>query len=95
MIHLLTFRASIDAQWQRLISELEIAHCQNETKACDALNGVEACYAVALHNAKAVYAVAIREAEATCSASTREAEATHASAVREAEAARVVQTSKL
>ena len=42
MVYLLTFRTSIDAHWQRLISELEIAHCQNETKASDAINGVEA-----------------------------------------------------
>ena len=33
MVHLLTFRASVDAHQQRLISESEIAHCQNETKA--------------------------------------------------------------
>ena len=44
MVHLLTFRASVDTHWQRLISESEIAHCQNETKASEAINGVEACY---------------------------------------------------
>ena len=88
MVQLLTFRASVDAHQQRLISESEITHCQNETKASEAINGVEACYAVALCNTEAVYAAAMRGAEATHSASTREAEATHATAVREAEVVR-------
>ena len=65
MVHLLTFRASVDTCQQRLISELEIAHCQNETKASKAINGVETHYAVALHDTKAVYAAAMRETEAT------------------------------
>ena len=95
MVHLLTFRALVDTHWQRLISESEIAHCQNETKASKAINGVEASYAVKLLNTKAIYMAAMREAEATYSVSTREVEATHATAVREAEAARVAQTSML
>ena len=95
MVHLLTFRASVDAHWQRLIFESEITHCQNETKALEAINGVEAHYMVALTNTEAVYAAAMREVEATCLASTREAEATHATTVREAEATRAAQTSKL
>ena len=93
MVHLLIFRTSVDAHQQRLISELEIAHHQNETKASDAINGIEAHYA--LCDTEAVHAAAMREAEATHLASTREGEATHASAVREAEATRAAQTSKL
>ena len=95
MVCLLTFRASVDAHWQRLISESEIAHCQNETEASKAISGIEACYAVALCDTEDIYTAAVREAEATHLASTGEAEATHATAVREAEAARAVQTSKL
>ena len=95
MVHLLTFRASVDIHWQRLISESEITHHQNETKASKAINGVETHYTVALHDTEAIYATAMREAEATCLASTREAEATHATAVREVEAAGAVQSSKL
>ena len=71
MVHLLTFRASVDSHQQRLISESETAHCQNETEALEAITGVEACYMVAHHNTKAVYAAAMREAEATHLASTR------------------------
>ena len=95
MVHLLTFRALVDAHRQRLISQSEIAHCQNESKATKAINGVEACYVVAPCDTEAVYAAAMREVEATHSASTREVEATCATTVREAEAARVAQTSKL
>ena len=61
MVHLLIFRTSVDAHQQRLISESEIAHHQNETKT---INGVEACYLVALCNTEAVYAAAMRKAEA-------------------------------
>ena len=95
MVHLLTFRALVDAHQQRLISESEIANCQNETKTSKAINGVEAHYTVALHDSEAIYVAAKREAEATCYTFTREAEATRTTAVREAEAARAVQTSKL
>ena len=95
MVHLLTFRASVDTHWQRLISDSEIVHCQNETKVSKAINGVEACYRAALHTTEAIYAAAMIEAGATHSAFTREAEATHATAVRAAEASRAVQTSKL
>ena len=95
MVHLLTFRASVDASWHRLISESEIAHCKNETKASKAINGVEAHYMVALCNTEAIYAAAMRWEEAAHSASTREVEATHTTVVREEEAARAAQTSKL
>ena len=95
MVHLLTFRASVDAHWQRLISESEITHCQNETKASKAINVVEAHYTAVLCNTEAIYTAAMREVKATHSASTREVEAAHATAVREAEAARTAQTSKL
>ena len=95
MVHRLTFRASVDAHWQRLISELEIAHCQNETKTSKAIKGVEAHYMVALCNTEAICMAAMTEAGATHSASTRDAEAICATAVREAEAATAVQTSKL
>ena len=95
MVHLLTFRASVDACQQRLISESEIAHHQNETEASEAIKGVEACYIVALHNTRAIYTAAMREAEAAFLASTREAEATCTTMVREADAARAVQISKL
>ena len=58
-VHLLTFRTSVDACWQRLVSESVITHCQDETKASKAINWVEACYAVAICDTKAIYAAAI------------------------------------
>ena len=92
MVHLLTFRASVDAHWQRLISALEITHCQNEIKDSEAISGIEAHYVVALHDTEAIYGSAMREAEAAHLASNREAEATTG---RVAEATRAAQTSKL
>ena len=76
MVHLLAFRALVDAHQRRLISELEISHHQNETKASKAINGAEAHYVVAPHNTEAIYLSAMREEDVTCPASTREVEAT-------------------
>ena len=95
MVYLLTLRASVDAHWWKLISEMEIAHCQNETKTSKAIKEMKVHYVAALSNSKAINAAAIREAEAMYSASTREAEVIHATAVRKAEATNVAQTSKL
>ena len=95
MVHLPTVRASVDAHWQRVISEVEITPCLNDNKTSKAIKGVKAHYAAALGNAKATYVATIREAEATCSATTGEAEAICTIAVREAEAASVAQASKL
>ena len=95
MVHLLTLKASIDTHQQKLISDKEIAHHQNETKTSEAIKEIKACYVAALSDAEATYAAAIREVEATHSASTREAEVIHTTAVRKAEAASVAQTSKL
>ena len=95
IVHLLTLKASVDACQQKLISEMEITHCQNESKTSEAIKEIKAHYAAALSNSKATYVAAIREAEATHSASTREAEVIHATAVRKAEAASVMKTSKL
>ena len=95
MVHLLILKASIDAHWQKLISETEIAHHQNETKTSETIKEIEACSATALSDAKATYAAAVREAEATCAASTREVEVIHTTAVRKAETASGAQASKL
>ena len=48
MVHLLTVRASIDACWQRIMSETEVAHHQNEIKTSEAIREVKAHYAAAL-----------------------------------------------
>ena len=95
MVHLLTLKASVDAHWQKLISEMEIAHCQNETKTSEVIKEIKACYMAALNDAKATYVAAIREVEAIHSASSREVEVTCATAVRKAAAASAARTSKL
>ena len=95
MVHLLILKASIDALQWKLISETEIAHCQNKIKTSEAIKEIKAHYMAALGNAEATYAAAIMKVEAAHLASTREAEFICATAVRKAEAANVVQTSKL
>ena len=95
MVHLLTLKASVDTYWQKLISEMEIVHHQNETKTSEAMKEIEAHSATALGNAKATYVTAIREAEATHTASTREVEGICTTAVMRTEAASAAQTSKL
>ena len=95
MVHLLTLKASIDPYWWKLISEMEIAYHQNETKTLEAIKEIKAHYVAALSNAEATFAAAIRKAVATHSASAREMEVICATAVRNAEAASVAQTSKL
>ena len=95
MVHLLTFRASVDAHQQKLTSELEITYCQNETKASEAINGIEAPPHSGTLQYQGHLCNCYERGRGTCLASTREAEATATTTVREAEAARAVQTSKL
>ena len=95
MVHLLTLKASIDAHWWKLISEMEITHCQNETKTSKAIKEIKACHVAALGDAEATHVAATREAEATHSFTAREVEVICITAVRKAEAASVAQTSKL
>ena len=78
----------VDTHQQKLISEMEITHHQNETKTSEAIKEIKAHYVAALGDA-------IGEAEAAHSASVREAEVICTTAVRKAEAASAVQTSKL
>ena len=95
MVHLLTVRASVDACCQSIISETEVAHCQNEIKTSETIREVKTHYTAALSYAVSAYVTAIRKVETGCLASTSEVEAVHATAVRKAEAASVVQASKL
>ena len=90
MVHLLTVMASIDTHQQRIMSETEVAHCQNEIKTSEAIREVKACYTAALSDAESAYGTAIRKAEAVHSASTSEVEAVHATTVSKAKAASVV-----
>ena len=71
MVHLPILKASVDAHWQKPISKMEIAHCQNETKTSETIKEIEACSMTALSNAKATCVAAIRGVEAAHAASTR------------------------
>ena len=95
MVHLLTIRASIDAHQKRIMSEMEVAHHQNEIKTSEAIREVKACYAATLGDAEAAYVTAMRKVETAHSTSTSEVEAACTTAVRKAEAASVAQASQL
>ena len=72
--HLLTTRSSLDTHWRKQVSDIEMALCQNESEATEAIR-----------EAKALCGSAIREAKAHCTTIIREAEAQHATLIREAE----------
>ena len=95
MVQLLTSRASIDTHHQRIISETEVSHCQNEINLAEAIREVKARYTSLISDTKSTYVTAMRKAEATHSVSTSEVEVISATGVRKAEAANVVQASKL
>ena len=95
MVYLLTARALIDTHCQRIISETEVSHCQNEINLAEAIREVKTRYATANGDAESAYATAARKVEATCSASTSEGKVISATGVRKAETANVVQASKL
>ena len=83
MSHILTLQASLDAQWWRLMSDIETELHQNEAKATKAIKILKACYTGTIHEAEAMYAMAIREVETNCSTSIMEAEGGHLTAVRD------------
>ena len=95
MVHLLTIRASIDAHWQRIMSEMAVAHCQIEIKTSKAIREVKASYVAALGNPETAYVNTMRKVETAHSTSTSEAETACATAVRKAEDASAVQALKL
>ena len=95
MVHLLTARASIDAHCQRIISETEVSHCQNEINLAETIREVKVRHAAAISDAKSAYMTAMRKVDAMHSASTSEVEIICATGVMKAEAANAVQASKL
>ena len=95
MVPLLTVRASIGSHQQRIMSETEVAHHQNELKTSEAIREVKASNTATLCNAEAAYVTAIWKVDTTSSTSTSEAEAACTTAVRKAEAASAVQALKL
>ena len=74
MVHLLTTRALTDTHHQRIISETEVSHHQNEINLAEAIREVKAMYAATISDAESAYVTAMRKADAAHSASTSEVE---------------------
>ena len=87
MVHLLSSRAAIDTHHQRVLSETEVGHHQNEINTSEAIRDIKAWYAAAIRDAEASYGTTLRKAEAVHLASTSKAAVIQATGIRKAEAA--------
>ena len=72
--HLLSSRATIDMCHQRVLSETEVGHCQNEINTSKAIREIKAQYASMIRDAEAAYGTTLRKAEAVHLASTSKVE---------------------
>ena len=90
-------RLSLDAHQWKQVSDFEMALCQNEAKANEAIREakshcgatiteVEACHTARIREAEAHHATHIKESEANCASIIREIEANCASIITEVEA---------
>ena len=95
LVHLLSTRATMQTCHQRIISETEVGHHQNEIDTSQAIQEIKAHYATVIADAEATYGTAIKKVEAVCLASTSKAEVIWATGIRKAKVANVVQASKL
>ena len=76
---LLATKSSIDACQWKLVWELGMALCQNESQTIESIKEAKAIYDTAIKEAKATCACSIQEAETLCSMAIRDAEAQGAS----------------
>ena len=61
---LLLIRSSIDAHWHKLVWELSMALCQNDSKTAESVKEAKAVCTHSIQEAKSLCSTAIREAEA-------------------------------
>ena len=86
MGHLLTTRASMDTHWRKQVLDFEMAICQNEAKATEAIREAKAHCGAVIREAETCCALTIREAEAQCTTTIREAEAHSSTTITEVKA---------
>ena len=84
--HLLMTRSSLDANWRKQVSDFEMALCQNESEATEAIREAEGFCGSTIREAEACCTTLTRKVEAQHTTHVREAEAQHVTHVREAEA---------
>ena len=71
---LLVTKSSIDAHWQKLVSNYGIALCQNKSKTTESIKEAKAQCVHSIKKAEATCAHSIKEAEALCSTAIRKVE---------------------
>ena len=81
---LLVTMSSINAHWQKLVWELSMALCQNESKTLESIREAKAVCAHATQEAKVLCSTTIKEVKATCAHSIQEAENLCCRIIREA-----------
>ena len=82
---LLATKSSIDAHWQKLVWELGMGLCQNDSKTTESIKEAKAICTCSTQEAETVCSTSIKEAKATCTCSIQEAEALCSMTVRDAE----------
>ena len=92
---LLATKSSIDAHGQKLVWELGMSLCQNDSKTMESFKEAKAICTHSTQEAEALCSTTIKEAKATCAYSIQEA-GTHCSkAVKDTEAQRAAQADSL
>ena len=82
---LLATKSSIDAHWQKLVWELGMGLCQNDSKTTESIKEAKAICTYSTQEAKTLSSTTIRESKATCTHSIQEAKTLCSMAIREAE----------
>ena len=83
---LLVTKSSIDTCWQKLVWELGMALCQNNSETAESIKEAKAICTHSMQEAKTLCSTAIMEAKAVCAHSTQEAKTICSTAIREAKA---------
>ena len=83
---LLATKSSIDAHWQKLVWELDMDLCQNDSETTESIKEATATCTHSTQEAEALCSTTTKEAKATCAHSIQEAETLCSMAIRDAEA---------
>ena len=81
---LLATKSSIDAHWWKLVWELGMSLCQNDSKTTESIKEAKSICICSTQEAETLCSTTIKEAKATCTCSIQEAETICSMAIREA-----------
>ena len=83
---LLATMSSINALWQKLVWELGMSLCQNDSKTTESIKEAKAICTHSTQEAKTLCSTTVKEAKATCICSIQESKTLCSSIIRDAEA---------